>query len=1113
MKKSLLLLLLFSVVFVYGQNEASNWYFGDNAGINFNTGTGTITALNNGQLATVEGCTTISDGNGNLVMYTDGTTVYNANHTTMTNGTGLFGDASSSQSAIIVPKPEDPNIYYIFTVGSNQNPTGLNYSIVDITLENGLGAVTTKNLNLLPACSEKISAVLKDCVTGNIWVIAFSNMFGNSAVGMNTFHAYEVSNTGVGTTAVVTSLNININDARGSLKFSPDGSKLACANVQDGLFIADFDKQTGIVSNRQNLQINTQNSNKPYGVEFSPDSQLLYVTSSNDFFQSQSENNTPSNHKSSLIQYNLGVNNISGSQIVLDNRTLYRGGLQLGPDGKIYRALSSTYDDGLPFLGVIDSPNILGANSNYIHNAVPLNGRDARQGLPPFITSFFTQNIDIIQDNVNTVNLPLCTGDTYTLTAEDIPGATYSWTKDGNAVAPTNATIPYELEVTNNGTYEVVIDLQNGNCNTLEGVAIVTYYAIPVANEPNLVSVCDADNDNSETIDLSVLNAEVLLAQDATTFSVKYFNTQIDADANDNEIIGDYILTTPSETLVARIENNGNPNCYQTTTFNLAMTATPTPLDLEDFNSCDVDANPTDGFSVTDLSNFNTTILNGQSTTNFSVSYHSSQIDADNNTGALTNNYTNQTAFTETIFVRVENINNPLCFVTDSFQLHINPIPEVTASSLFQCDEDGINDGFTTFNLNEAYGTLLNNQTENILVSYYLTSDNAQSNTNPLNADEYNNIANPQTIFVRATNTETNCVNFTTVTIEVSTTQINNYVADSVCDTLSSEDGIHTFELNTFTTAILDGLPQDLAINYYESYNDALLEVNPIIQNGATNPTYQNTIPYEQTIFVRVENDNACYGISEVLLTINPLPELANNESLLYCLNDFPETLTLSGGVMNANPNNYLYDWSTGETTQNININEIGTYTVTVTNPNTNCSKTRTIVIEASNIALINSIEITDSSIRNNTVTVLTSGEGDYVYALVNEAGETTAFQESNTFSPLSPGIYSVVVKDIKNNCGIVSQTISVVGFPLYFTPNGDGVNDTWQVYGVNSQFQAKSDIKIFDRYGKYITTLKPSSPGWDGNYNGNPMPASDYWFIVNLEDGRIYKSHFTLKR
>src|SRR5690606_15338662 len=124
MKKNLLLLFLLCFVFSYGQNEASNWYFGNNAGINFDINTENTTALTDVQLSTVEGCTTISDSNGSLILYTDGTTVYNNAHNVIANGAGLLGDASSSKSAIIVPNPNDPDIYYIFTVGSNQNNTG-----------------------------------------------------------------------------------------------------------------------------------------------------------------------------------------------------------------------------------------------------------------------------------------------------------------------------------------------------------------------------------------------------------------------------------------------------------------------------------------------------------------------------------------------------------------------------------------------------------------------------------------------------------------------------------------------------------------------------------------------------------------------------------------------------------------------------------------------------------------------------------------------------------------------------------------------------------------------------------------------------------------------------
>jgi hypothetical protein len=162
MKKKITLLLAFSIIFpvlLSGQGETSNWYFGNNAGIRFNNN-GTVTALDDGRLDTFEGCTTISDALGDLLFYTDGITVYDRNHNVMQNGDGLYGDPSSTQSALIVPKPLDPNIFYIFTVDTATSQVdadfGLNYSIVDMTMNNGNGAITQKNIKLLDDCSEKI---------------------------------------------------------------------------------------------------------------------------------------------------------------------------------------------------------------------------------------------------------------------------------------------------------------------------------------------------------------------------------------------------------------------------------------------------------------------------------------------------------------------------------------------------------------------------------------------------------------------------------------------------------------------------------------------------------------------------------------------------------------------------------------------------------------------------------------------------------------------------------------------------------------------------------------------------------------------------------------------
>ena len=141
--------------------------------------------------------------------------------------------------------------------------------------------------------------------------------------------------------------------------------------------------------------------------------------------------------------------------------------------------------------------------------------------------------------------------------------------------------------------------------------------------------------------------------------------------------------------------------------------------------------------------------------------------------------------------------------------------------------------------------------------------------------------------------------------------------------------------------------------------------------------------PTSQTIYVRAEFLNSCYGISAIDLVVHELPNIETQEEILYCLNDFPQTITLTGGVIDDLPNNYLYQWSTGETTTEIQVNQPGSYSVTVTNTD-GCSKQRTVTVVPSNIATIEDVQVTDAS-DNNTITVIVSGEGDYEYALDSE--------------------------------------------------------------------------------------------------------------------------------
>ncbi|MFD2824224.1 T9SS type B sorting domain-containing protein [Lacinutrix iliipiscaria] len=915
MKRIILYLLFLSFAVSNAQQQAANWYFGDNAGINFDYITEAVTPVNDGQLFTEEGCTSISSSSGNLLFYTNGVNVYNWQHSIMDNGTGLKGNQSSTQSAIIIPKPGSSNIYYIFTVDTEYsgNPDeGFHFSEVDMNLNFGLGAVTRKNQQLLFNTSEKLSAVLKDCESESIWVVTFADdnaQLPAAGENNNTFYAYEVTDTGVNPTPVISTFPFTIDERRGYLKFSPDGTKIAVANIARGLYLFDFDTDTGTVSNGYQIPIDfnfgSSQPQSPYGLEFSPNNQFLYVST---FFETPQEDFTnPNAQFGALLQYNLTAADISSTEVVLDSRQVYRTALQLGPNGKIYRSSSRTYDQGDTFLSVINDPNLAGLACNYEHAALDLGGNLSRQGLPPFIASFFNEKIDIIQNGNASTYLPLCEGDTYTLVAEELTGATYTWTQDG-VIIPTPAVDPHELEVTEDGLYEVTIELLAGSCETIEGEADIEYF----------------------------------------------------------------------------------------------------------------------------------------------------------------------------------------------------PNPTTTNISLIQCDEDGVPDGLTIFNLEEANEDLTG--LDPVLdVVYFHTRSDAENNTDPITNNVYTNSISPETIYAQITNNLAGCSSIVEVSLEVSSTQIQDYIADSICDDIGSEDGINDFDLDIIAADIQAINSIGFPIAFYATYEDSLLEQNQLIS------PYTNTNPYSQIIFARAEDANACYGISEVTLTVSPLPQLLDDETVYYCLNLYPETITLQSGV-DGNPNDYTYVWSNGETTNEIEVNEIGTYTVTVQNSN-GCTNERTITVEASNIATIDSVVVVDGQ-ANNTVTIQASGEGIYEYALYDsQGGVYLPFQPNNVLTNVYPGIYTLTVRDVKNNCGIVEQVISVIGFPQYFTPNGDGFHDTWQVLGVSAQFQPQTRIKIFNRYGKLLKELSPVGIGWDGTFNGEVLPNDDYWFSAKLQDGREFVSHFTLKR
>ena len=934
MKILVTILFLFCAAIALGQGEANNWYFGQNAGITFNTSP--PSALTNGRLNTLEGCTTISDPNGKLLFYTDGSTVYNRNHTVMQNGFELKGDESSTTSAIIIPQPGNNRFYYIFTVdephhfnadsdsetsdgdGSND---GLNYSVVDMTLDGGNGAVVSSQKNIplitynpsnaeesLYKCSEKITAVKsEDCNT--FWIISHFK---------DTFYAFRISTTGITTTPVTSQTGITVptsgyrRNALGYIKASPQGDKLAVAhfglatepggNGPGKVLLYNFDNTTGQVRNETELY----DGDSPYGIEFSQSGDRLYTTISR---------GDDGLEGSFLYQFDL---TLPSDQIAANGKRIRNennedsfetngGALQIGPDGKIYRAEFDINTVSGDYLGVIENPEAAADEVIYTQKGILLNtdrNRAGRIGLPPFIQSIFAKKIDIINNgDADTLLLELCEGDSYILQYDDIPGATYTWFFNNTAIANTNSF----LEVNISGNYRLEVDQNNGDCPLI---------------------------------------------------------------------------------------------------------------------------------------------------------------------GAAT--------------------------------VKVNALPDVTPTSLTQCDPD--NDGFTIFNLTSAISDLIEDDT-NTTIQFFETMSSAQTNTNAIaNTENFQNTPS-QLLFARVTNTRTGCYAITTLDLLVTSNTIPDIYLIA-CDDDGAEDGFYEFDLSQADAEILRTVSgNNVSITYHKTQEEALLKNNPI-------NTYVNEIQgtqEEDVIFARTEEDNnSCYAVNQVVLTLNAPPSAEKESSIILCENS---SITITSGILQAGGNidQYEYLWSTGASSESIEIASPGSYEVLIIDKDTECETLRNIEVLLSKLAVIQNIAIEDAR-QSNRVRVVIENEGSYEYALETE-NTIGKFQESPVFTDVAPGSYRLIARN-KDGCGEVkSELFSVIGFPNYFTPNGDNFHETWNIEGLSPDDSGNVFINIFDRSGRLLTQLQASGSGWDGTFNGQLMPSSEYWFQANLADGRTIRGSFSLIR
>ncbi|MBX3165741.1 MAG: WD40 repeat domain-containing protein, partial [Bacteroidetes bacterium] len=387
---------------LFCQNENTKWYFGNRCALDFITNP--PTPLNNSAMNTDEGCSSIADGAGNLLFYTDGITVYDASHSTMANGTGLNGSFSSAQSAIILKQPGSSTIYYIFTMAVANSATGLCYSIVDMSLAAGMGSVTVKNVSLNSGISQEKLTATKHANGSDYWIMT-------QELTTSDYKAYLLTAMGINTIAIVSSMGPTSPNV-GYIKFAPNGQKFANAFYgSSNTLLYDFNKTTGVLSNSLNLNVSA------YGCEFSPDGTKLYASNFSN---------------SSIMQWDLSAG--SNTAILASAYTVTNSvtgwAMQLAPNQKIYITAQNTTS-----IHVINNPNVAGVGCNFVASAQVVGisnfSSHVTRGLPTMIAYHSCPTF------TTTHTAPLCSGlntGTAAITAVTgtLGGVTYTWSNGIN---------------------------------------------------------------------------------------------------------------------------------------------------------------------------------------------------------------------------------------------------------------------------------------------------------------------------------------------------------------------------------------------------------------------------------------------------------------------------------------------------------------------------------------------------------------------------------------------------------------------------------------------------------------------------------------------------------
>ncbi|WP_298515916.1 T9SS type B sorting domain-containing protein [uncultured Kordia sp.] len=657
----------------------------------------------------------------------------------------------------------------------------------------------------------------------------------------------------------------------------------------------------------------------------------------------------------------------------------------------------------------------------------------------------------------------------------------------------------------------------------------------PKLVQPTPFSLCDdlesgSESDEISSFDLTDRYLEIVDGDNGLTLT--YYASLADLNA-DTPIADPTAYQNISNPQVLYIRAANAAGCTTDITMTLRVLPIPTPNTMPAIlEACDDDSDgdATNGILIFDLTQSEAEIVNNES--NVTVSYHTTQEDADNDTNPIADPTMHAVDMATAdvngqviIYVRVESdiqidSNMLPCYKVVELPVIVHPLPELTATAFTYvfCEYDNDNVGQFEWDVVTASLDLLTapQMVADFTVTYHLTVAEALAGTGAL-VNGFENMSDPQTIFIRVENTATGCVNTNNIaSLELSVEPIPTATAPDtyqLCAVDEADQDTAVFDLTTLDADIING-QLNMAVSYYETATDADADINAI----ANTTSYTNT-SNPQTLYARVRQTiTGCLSDPVLVnLQVNPLPVFTLPADDILCV-DAATGTTQDGPFIGEDQGaGFTYLWNTPNgifNTATVQVTTAGTYSLVITDGNfpTNCSYSDSVTYEASSAPASLDVQITTPAFADthNVIATATGGSGVYEYQL--DDGE---WQDTGEFLDLQPGEHTVTVRDT-NGCGELVRTFELIDYMKFFTPNGDEYHPTWNIIGLRNQPSAK--IYIFDRYGKLLKQISPAGIGWDGTFNGSPMPSQDYWFRVEYVDPfdgspKEFINHFTLKR